>query len=424
MKILKFGGASVKNAKAVHNLLSILVTRRNTKTVVVVSAIDKTTVALEKLVDMYFNKQLDYHEQFNTIKNFHFNITRELFSDPAHDVFSDLSLFFNKLEQKLATQPSLHYDYEYDQIVSYGELWSTIIISAYLKQNNLNNQWIDISFLLKTDNTYREANVNWKLSEKLIKKTLHFRNINMYVTQGFIGGTLHNFYTTLGKEGSDFTATALAYILKTRDVTIWKDVEGIYNCDPKQFSDAIQLDTISYKEAIEMAYYGAKVIHPKTIKPLQNKNIPLHVKSFENPGANGTIIYNSKLPNTSVAYKNVIPVFILKDNQILISIQPKDFSFIMEENLSRIFALFSKHRVKTNLVQNSAISFSVVVDNNPHRLPALIKALQSEFNVLFNENLQLLTIRHYTKEVIEQKVAGKHIYLEQKSRYTVRYLFK
>lgn len=424
MKIFKFGGASVKNAGAVQNLLSLLVTRRNAKIVIVVSAMDKTTVALEKLADIYFNNKPDCSEQFNRIKRFHFDIAEELFPDTTHDVFSDLSLFFMKLERKLAVQPSLHYDYEYDQIVSYGELWSTIIVSAYLKQNNLINRWIDISYLLKTDNTYREAKVNWTLSEKLIKEALHFNNTNIYVTQGFIGGTLHNFYTTLGKEGSDFTATALAYILKTRDVTIWKDVDGVYNCDPKQFSDAIKLDIISYKEAIEMAYYGAKVIHPKTIKPLQNKNIPLHVKSFENPDIKGTIINDSKLPNSSAAYQYVIPVFILKENQILISIQPKDFSFIMEENLSRIFELFSKHRVKTNLIQNSAISFSVVVDNNRQRLPALIKVLQSEFNVLFNAHLQLLTIRHYTKEIIEQKIAGKHIYLEQKSRYTVRYLFK
>ncbi len=323
---------------------------------------------------------------------------------------------FNHLEAKLQEPASLNYDFEYDQVVSYGEILSTKIVSSYLNYVGFKNKWLDVRTFFKTDNHYREAHIDWELSTKLARKVFNFNDCNAYVVQGFIGSTSENFFTTLGREGSDYTASILSYMLDAEKMVVWKDVPGILNADPRLFPSAQKLPEISYLEAIEMTYYGAQVIHPKTMKPLQNKNIPLYVKSFVEPHLEGSVIHS--VDHTL----QLVPVIIIKKDQVLISISPTDFSFIAEHNLSDIFALFAKYRLKVNLSQNSALSFSVCTDSMENKYLEVIEILKQNYKVLYNENAELITIRYYTDEVISQLTAQRKILVEQKSRKTARFV--
>ncbi|GAB4258345.1 MAG: aspartate kinase [Vicingaceae bacterium] len=418
MKVYKFGGASVKNAAAVKNVAHVIQLDDSPK-MVVISAMGKTTNALEKLVNHYYNKEEKATEnQLNFIKNFHYDILNELFEDKKHPVFNDVHNTFIEIEWELENPPQRNFDYLYDQIVSVGELLSTKIISHYLNHIGINNLWLDARDFIKTDNTYRNASIDWELTKQLINQTISNKKNTLFITQGFIGSSSENFNTTLGREGSDFSAAILAYCLDAESVTIWKDVPGVLNADPKWFDNTQMLKNISYYEAVELAYYGATIIHPKTIKPLQNKHIPLFVKSFVNPEKEGTLI------NDNTSQDSLIPSFIFKMNQILISISPKDFSFIIEKHLSHIFNLFDKYQVKINLMQNAAISFSVSVDNDEQKIPALINELTNTYHVKYNENVELVTIRHYNQSTIDRVTENKDILLEQKSRVTTRMVMK
>lgn len=417
MKVFKFGGASVKNAEAVKNVGNVINLFQD-DLVVVVSAMDKTTNALEKVVDSYINKDGNSFKHLEEVKVFHYSIIDELFSNKNHPIYEEIHNAFVEIEWELEEEPVRSYDYVYDQIVCVGEIISTKIISAYLNLIGIQNKWVDVRNVIQTDNTHRDAKVDWELTESLAKKEFVFNTTSSskstYVTQGFIGSSSENFTTTLGREGSDFSAGILAYCLNAESVTIWKDVPGMLNADPKRFAETKLLSNISYHEAVELAYYGATVIHPKTIKPLQNKNIPLQVKSFLNPQKEGTTI------NNELRSDGLIPSYIFKTNQVLISIESKDYSFIIENNLSQIFGVFSNNGVKINLMQNSAISFSVVVDNDLQKIPKLINELSGFYRVLYNENLELITIRHYTQEIINSVTQEKEVLLEQKSRKMIR----
>lgn len=424
MKIFKFGGASVKDAGAVKNVAAILSAYGAAENVlVVISAMGKTTNALESLADAVFYRKGDAAFILGEIKKYHFDIIAELFPDTDHPVYNEISNTFVELDWAAEDEPTENYNYEYDKIVSMGEILSTKIVSIYLNECAVTNEWWDIRGLIQTDNTYREGKVDWELTQQLVDRYLlpAFGSAagkgKIVITQGFLGGTSENFTTTLGREGSDYTAAILAYTTNAESVTIWKDVPGVLNADPKWFDETQKLEQISYQDAIELAYYGATVIHPKTIKPLQNKKIPLYVKSFVSPDEQGTIINDVQVPLP-------VPSFIFKINQVLLSISPKDFSFIMEENLSEMFNLFAERQVKVNVMQNSAISFSVSVDNDPRKLPELIKTLQKDYKVLYNDNLELITIRYYDQATIDRVTVGKKILLEVKSRYTVQLVVK
>lgn len=419
MKVFKFGGASVKSAEAVRNVASILKCFPNEDIIVVVSAMGKTTNALEALTDAYFYGKGNAIQLLEEIKKFHFDIIEQLFPGKDHPVYNEINNTFVELDWAIEDEPTHAYNHEYDQIVSVGEVLSTRIVSAYLEEAGVDNKWMDARDLIQTDNSYREGKVDWELTQSRVNDILlpHFSSQapagRIVVTQGFLGGTSENFTTTLGREGSDYTAAILAYTINAKEVTIWKDVPGVLNADPKYFDETKRIDQISYYDAIELAYYGATVIHPKTIKPLQNKKIPLYVRSFLHPGETGTVINDILTPLP-------VPSFIFKVNQVLISISPKDFSFIVEENLSNIFKLFHELQVKVNMMQNSAISFSISVDNDERKIPELIRVLQDDFRVLYNENLELVTIRYYDQATIDRVTTGKQVLLEQKSRHTVQ----
>ena len=420
IKVFKFGGASVKDAASVKNAIEILKGFKGEKLLVVISAMGKTTNALEIVVNDYFFSKGNAHAALKDVREYHQQIMEELFSGKANPVFDKVNNFFVEADWMLDEKPQHTYNFVYDQIVSLGELISTCIVGACLEQQGCSNFWLDVRDVLMTDNTYREAKVDWQKSEMLVQKQVvpAFSGVDVVITQGFIGGTSENYTTTLGREGSDYSAAIFAYLLNAEAMYIWKDVPGILNADPKFYKDAQKLDQISYHDAIELAYYGATVIHPKTIKPLENKNIPLFVKSFLKPEANGTTI------RTNVQTKPMIPSYIFKKNQVLISISAKDFSFIAEDNLSRIFALFAGHGVKIHLMQNSAISFSVCVDNDNFKIPALIEALQKDFKIRYNEDLMLYTIRHYYQNTIDTITSGTEILLEQRSRNTAQFVLR
>jgi len=419
MQVFKFGGASVKDANAVKNVAAILKRYEGKQLVVVVSAMGKITNALERLVDAYFYKKENAETVLDEIKAFHFNIVSELFPDKLHSFYNDLENTFVEIQWAIEDEPTGTYNFEYDQIVSMGEVISTKIISAYLNEIGLKNKWMDARGLVQTDNTYREGKVDFDLTESLVKKDLIPAVVanNIVITQGFLGGTSENFTTTLGREGSDYTAAILAYCVNAENVTIWKDVPGVLNADPKWFDNTIKISELTYQDAIELTYYGATVIHPKTIKPLQNKGIPLFVRSFLNHDEEGTVVRESgrKLP---------IPSFIFKVNQVLISLQAKDFSFIAEDNLSSIFEVFYKHGVKIHMMQLSAINFSVCTDNDAQKIPGLLAELQNDFKVLYNDNLELCTIRYYDQSTLDRVSINKQILLEQKSRYTAQMVLK
>lgn len=415
LKVFKFGGASVKDAAAVKNAASIVKQFSGNNLLIVVSAMGKTTNNLERLVNAYFYDRNSLQRIFDEIKDFHFTILSNLFEKNTHEVYAQLENDFVELLWAIEDEPSFAYNHHYDQIVSMGEIFSSRIVAAYFKEAGNNCLWLDARGIIQTDNTYREGKVDFDLTQQLAERNLLplLKQHKVILTQGFIGGTSENFTTTLGREGSDYTAAILAYSTNAESVTIWKDVPGVLNADPKWFSNTQKINELTYQDAIELAYYGATVIHPKTIKPLQNKNIPLFVKSFVEPAAEGTIIKDSNkhLP---------IPSFIFKVQQMLITISPRDFSFIAEDNLSKIFALFHQHQVKINVMQLSAISFSVCVDMDDVKIKPLISALQNEYKVLYNYELELVTIRYYDQSTIDRVCVNKEVLLEQKSRYTVQ----
>jgi aspartate kinase len=418
MKIFKFGGASVKNTEGIKNVASILQTYKNEKLLVVISAMDKTTNLLEKLVEAYYTGSPETKDILQQVKNYHFGIIQELQSGLTFPVIHEIENIFLELECIIETPVQQEdYDFIYDQIVPFGELISTRIVSNYLLSLNIQNQWLDSRNFILTDDRYRDARIQWIETENIIKKRLSpLAEKNLVITQGFIGRGPHNETTTLGREGSDYSAAIFAYCLGAESVSIWKDVAGVMNADPKKFSDAVLIPELDYTDAIELAYYGASVIHPKTIQPLKAKSIPLHVRSFIDVNATGTTVSNRS--------KSLeLPCFILKENQVLIQLSTKDFTFIVEENLQKIFSILAQFKVRSNIIQNSAISFSFVADIHQERTHKLLNEFSGmEFNVNMKGNLQLLTIYNAREYDVKEKTQGKKIILEQLNGKTVHYL--
>jgi len=393
MKVFKFGGASIKSANAIKNVAKILNSQDLSNCLLVISAMGKMTNAFEKITDAYFNNdQEKLTESIDFTSNFHLKIINNLFAE-NHVIHQKITVLFGQLLRFLTQNKSRNYDYLYDQIVSYGELLSTIIVSDYLNEIKIYNNWVDVREIIITDAVFRDATVNWQETEKRIKTKIDFSKLT--IVQGFIGGDLNGNTTTLGREGSDFTAGIFAYCLDAESLTIWKDVLGVLNADPREFKEVQLLEHISYEETIEMAFYGASVIHPKTIKPIQNKKIPLIVRSFKNLNSPGTKV------SEGVTLEPTIPCFIVKKNQVLVSISSLDFSFIVEENISDIFKLFHKYQLKVNLIQNSAISFSVCVDNNLNHFDLFYNEIKNMYKVSFVKNVDLFTVRHFTENSLE-----------------------
>jgi aspartate kinase len=417
MQVFKFGGSAIKDAGGIRKLAEIVKANPECR-VVVVSAFGKTTNALEDLFECYFESVHDCFEKLNRIRQFHLNIVSDLFGENDISMKRELEHCFSEFAERLDRKPGSDYDREYDQIVSEGEIWATRIVHAYLNRQGFNTRWLDARKILVTDAAFRDATVAWKESIKLVKREINQAGNELYIIQGFIAGTENGLTTTLGREGSDFTASILGNILDAECVTLWKDVPGVLNADPKNFPNPEKLDEISYLEAVELAFFGAKVIHPKTIKPLYNKKIPLLVKSFENPDSIGTIIH---LMDWKV---DLIPVYVIKDNQILVTIRPRDFSFMIEQGFGQIFSAFNACKIKINLVQTSAISLSICADSNRLRTDHLLTTLKKNYRITFNEGVQLITIRHYTDEAIRLMTEGKQILIEQKSRQTVHFVMR
>ncbi len=416
MRIFKFGGASVKDAEGVRNLVAVLEEVGHEHTLLVVSAMGKTTNAMEKVVDSYFTDKASLALALQEVVSFHKEITGALFTNPKHPVFDQVKLLFEEVQGFLAWNKSPNYSFVYDQVVGYGELVSTTILNAYLNEAGIKSTWLDVRSLIKTDNSYRDARVNWEKTQQIVSRDVD--EDNLYITQGFLGSDDNNFTTTLGREGSDYTAAILAYCLNARSVTIWKDVPGVLNADPRYFKEATLLHKISYREAIELAFYGASVIHPKTLQPLQRKEIPLHVKSFMRPKDAGTTV------GKGIGLEPEIPCFIVKKNQVLMKLSSLDFSFIVEHSISEIFKLFHDYRMKVDLIQNSAISFSVCVDNRFGKLPELLNELQRKFKVVHHDNVSLYTIRHFNAEAIASLQNGREVLLEQRGKETVQLVVK
>jgi aspartate kinase len=417
----KFGGASVNSAASIRNVISILQLDEKVR-VVVVSAMGKTTNSLEKIIDLWHRYTKFNESEYDFIKQYHTKIVTELFENmPSQSIaLVMVEEVFAELKQNLLSLNPKDYDFLYDSIVSYGERISTAIISLYMTSLDINHRLIPAQEVIKTDNSYRGAQVDWKKTQQAVKdkfKTL-FLETDLVLTQGFIGSTREGYTTTLGREGSDYSAAILAYCLNAKSLTIWKDVEGLMSADPKRMPNAKKLEQVPYREAIELSYYGASIIHPKTIKPLENKSIPLYVKSFVNPEKEGSVI------NHTEEVKPLVPNYIFKDKQTLLSVSAKDFSFIVEENLANIFSELSSFGVKVNLIQNSALTFSVCFDQNDYILPRLIESLQQDYNVKYNNDLQLITIRHYTQETIENLNKKGRILIEQKNRVTLQCLIE
>ena len=411
-RIFKFGGASVKDAEGVKNLKKILEIYKDEKLIVVISAMGKMTNQLEKVLDSWYYDPDSLQSNFEVVKKYHLDIASQL-ENKTGEISSVLRPILDKLFEILSGENSKNYDKDYDNIVSFGEYLSTQLISIYLNLNGYVNKFACAIPLIITDDSYREGKVNWEKTEKAIHNFVAEHPNKTIITQGFIAGTMNGEVTTLGREGSDFSAAIFAYCLNAENVTIWKDVPGLLNADPKFYPNAVKLDEISYQEAIELAYYGATIIHPKTIKPLQNKHIPLFVKSFLSPHDAGSII-------ADVESSEQIPSYIFKTEQILLSIFPKDFSFIAAENLTKIFSYISKNKLKINLMQNSAVSFTLCMDNKPNRFAALLKDLEEDFTVKYNMHKKLITIRHYTQEAIDKVIGNQTVILEQKSRSTLQ----
>lgn len=416
MRIFKFGGASVKDAAGIKNVYDVLQKVGFDDVLLVVSAMGKTTNALEVVVKDYFDKSASLQSSIQDVKKYHNQILLDLFEDDKNSVFKAVSDLFGELEHFLSHNKSPNYNFVYDQIVSFGELLSTTILSHYMNYRDLKTTWIDVRNYIKTDATYRDAEVDWEQTQKNISKIA--KKKVLHITQGFLGSDDNGFTTTLGREGSDYSAAIFAYCLNAQSVTIWKDVPGVMNADPRYFENAILLNQISYREAIELAFYGASVIHPKTLQPLQKKEIPLYVKSFVEP----------LLPGTSVSkgadLEPYLPCFIVKKNQLLMSLSSIDFSFIMEENISEIFALLHEYKIKVNLIQNSAISFSVCIEDKFGNFQSLKNILSKKFKVSYNENVSLYTIRHFNDQAAQIVEENKVVVLKQISRETMQIVTK
>jgi aspartate kinase len=413
MFVFKFGGASVKSAEAVKNIARILQGYEE-NIFVVISAMGKTTNALERILEAYVsNESEELESEFQNLENYHTEILKDLFSDSTNPVYKEVHALIKKLKEKLDKPPTLNYDFDYDQIVSFGELLSTKIVHHYLNSNGSKSAWKDIRRCVKTDDTFREGKVDWTLTEQLMKKEFVFDDTQYLVTQGFLGSTINDSTTTLGREGSDYSAAIIAYVMKAEKVVIWKDVPGVLNADPKWFDDTVLLEQLSYLDAIELAYYGASVIHPKTIKPLQNKNINLHVKSFVDPEAHGTLIGN-------LTYDKLVPSFIFKIDQVLVRISPTDFSFIDEDNLQVIFGILNEYGVKINLMQNSAVRFFICFNNDKRKLPQIIEKLEEGFKVSYETGLELITIRYFDESTIERVMINKELILEHRGKQNIQ----
>jgi aspartate kinase len=392
MKIFKFGGASVKDAEGVKNVAKIIQSEGNSDTLVVISAMGKITNAFEEVIDAYYHKSEELPSKLTFIDGYHKNIMNALF-DKNDTVYQEIDILFGELGWFLARNTSQRYNYVYDQIICFGELLSNKIVSAYLEKLGIHNTWFDVRNYIKTDSNYRDAKVDWKLTEQIIASKVDTSKLN--ITQGFLAGNDTENTTTLGREGSDYTAGIFAYCLNAESVTIWKDVEGVLNADPRVFEKTTLLKQISYEEAIEMAFYGASVIHPKTLQPLQKKEIPLLVRSFINPKEPGTRV------SKGVLLEPYIPCFIVKKNQILVSISALDFSFMVENNISFIFQKLHEYQLKVNLIQNSAISFSVCVDNKFHTFDDFYQDLKNEFKMEVQKEVDLFTVRHFDDKAIK-----------------------
>jgi len=416
MRVFKFGGASVKDADGVKNMASVLQTVGYDNTLIVVSAMGKTTNALEIVIQNYFHNKGELQSSLQEVKKYHNAILLDLFDNEQHAVFKKVANLFSELSGFYDRNKSPDYNFVYDQSIGYGELVSTTIISEYLNQIGLRNNWVDVRELIKTDSYYRRANVNWEETQSLITSKFDKRSLN--ITQGFLGSDANNFTTSLGREGSDYTAAIFAYCLNAENVTIWKDVPGVLNADPRYFENAQLLHKISYREAIELAFYGASVIHPKTLQPLQGKEIPLFVKSFLNPKNPGTMV------GKGLGLEPNVPCFIVKKEQVLISLSSLDFSYIVEENISEIFNLLHQYKMKVDVIQNSAISFSVCVDNIYNNLEKLLQHLKAKFKVDCQEHVSLYTIRHYNENVIKHLETDKTVLLKQLTQETVQIVTK
>tara|TARA_B100000886_G_scaffold94640_1_gene62667 strand:+ start:1144 stop:2394 length:1251 start_codon:yes stop_codon:yes gene_type:complete len=415
MKVFKFGGASVRDASGVKNLVSVLKEVGFENTLVVVSAMGKTTNALEKIIDNYFNESINHLDGLIELKQHHIEIAKNLFKNESSKIEEIIHKLFEELNGFLKSNKSPNYSFVYDQVVSIGEILSSKIVHAFMNFSGLECLWIDSRECIKTDDYYRAANLNWELTNKNILNNL--KTCSLAVTQGFIGSNSNNFTTTLGREGSDYSAAIFAHALNASSLTIWKDVPGVLNGDPRVFKETKLLKQISYREAIELAFYGASVIHPKTLQPLQRKEIPLYVKSFENPKNVGTVV--SKGRNLDP----FIPCYIVKKNQVLLRLSTINFSFIVEENISYIFRLLHEYQMPVELIQNSAISFSVCISNKYNRLEELLLILRARFNVEVNQGVDLFTIRHYNQEASNFiKSIGKPILLEQRTEQTAQFV--
>ena len=416
MRTFKFGGASVKDAEGIHNMYRVLEQTGHAQTLIVVSAMGKTTNAFEKLIEAYFDDAKQLESQLNEIIDYHLGIMNEIFDHPKHDVFDQVKQRFDRLRTFLKNNKSPHYSFVYDQVVSTGELVSTTIITHFLNEKGIAANWLDARECIQTDTSYRDANVDWARTEKAIREKVNPGQF--YITQGFIGSDDNNFTTTLGREGSDYTAAIFAYCLNGNSVTIWKDVPGVLNADPRHFESTQLLHHISYQEAIELAFYGASVIHPKTLQPLQRKEIPLHVKSFINPSDEGTKV------SKGVAIDPHIPCYIIKNNLALIKLSSLDFSFIIEKNISDIFAMLHKYKMKVDLIQNSAISFSVCVFDKFGKIEELLHELRGRFQVDHKPNVSLYTIRHFQPESAAFLLRKHELLLEQRTQETMQLVMR
>ena len=416
MRIFKFGGASVKDANGVKNVVNVLHEVGYENTLLVVSAMGKTTNAMEIVINNYFSDKSAVSSAIQDVLAYHNAILMDLFENDKHPIFKEVKLLFDEVQGFLVWNKSPKYNFVYDQVIGYGELVSTTILSAYLNEVGIKNTWLDVRDYIKTNDHYRDATVNWEKTQASITKGIDKTQLN--ITQGFIGSDDNNFTTTLGREGSDYSAAILAYCLNANEVTIWKDVPGVLNADPRYFENAQLLNQISYREAIELAFYGASVIHPKTLQPLQRKEIPLHVKSFIDPKNAGTTV------GKGVGIEPKVPCFIVKKNQVLMKLSSLDFSFIVEENISELFKLLHDYKMKVDLIQNSAISFSVCFDNKFGRLNELLDTLKGKFKVAHQEGVSLYTIRHFDNESIASLQKDKEILLEQRGKETVQLVVK
>ncbi len=416
MKVYKFGGASVKDAAAIRNLAGII-KGSDSPLVIVVSAFGKTTNALEQVVNARHDSETDALSLLKDVYTLHVSVARELGLEDE-ELYDCLQDTYQVAGEYLSEREEPDYDMDYDQVVSAGEMWSSRIIASWLKKERHNCQWVDIRKVLLTDKRFRDANILWPESETRAKFVFNAPGIEYFITQGFIGGTEDGLNTTLGREGSDYTAAVIANMIDASELQVWKDVPGILNADPKWLDDAVVMKDLSYREAVEMSFSGAKVIHPKTIKPLHNKGIPLIVRSFIDPSAAGTLIIGDEHEEINV------PVFIKKQKQILISILARDFSFAIGDNISRILALFYNFGIKANMVQASAVSVAVCADDDGRRIRKLISELEKEYSVIYNTGVEMLTIRQYTPQAINKVCGKREILVEQRTRRSVQFVVK